>query len=169
MNIAPGSLVSLNVRLYDAQGRLLESSGAPLVYLHGAGDIFAGIERALEGQSTGFRTSVWLEPEDAFGDDDPSLLHLVPVAALGDAVELDMRFEGLPGKPPDGRIYRVIDLADEVAVLDGNHPLAGQALRFDIEVAGVEAASEDMRAAAERPEVPEFLGVGEHGIGSTRH
>jgi FKBP-type peptidyl-prolyl cis-trans isomerase SlyD len=171
MKISPGCLVSLKVRMFDAQGELLEDSGErPLVYLHGADDIFAGIEAALEGQQTGFSTSVHLEPEDAFGDDDASLLHLVPVKDLGQDVDLGMKFEGVPGGPADGRIYTVIDLADEVAVLDGNHPLAGRALRFDLTVVGVEAASEGMLADAGRGEVPAFLGVGSHGgDGQTRH
>lgn len=162
MNIAAGTLVSLNVRMYDAQGELLEASEAPLTYLHGVGDIFPKIEQALEGQAAGHRASVRLEPEDAFGDDDPTLLHLVPQAQLGTDVEVGMRFEGVPGRPSDGRIYRVIDIADQVAVLDGNHPLAGRALRFDLEVVAVESAGAALQEA-ERTAVPELLRVGERG------
>ncbi len=173
MKIAAGCLVSLNVKMFDAQGELMEQSEAPLVYLHGAGDIFPKIEQALEGQATGYATTVWLEPEDAFGDDDASLLHLVPVAKLGKDVDLGMQFEGVPGQPQDGRIYRVVDLTDDVAVLDGNHPLAGRALRFDLEVISVESASDEERSAAERGdasvEVPDFLRVGEHGGNATHH
>jgi FKBP-type peptidyl-prolyl cis-trans isomerase SlyD len=168
MKITAGHLVSLQVKMYDAQSELLEESEVPLVYLHGTGDIFPKIEQALEGQGTGFATSVWLEPEDAFGDDDASLLHLVPVAKLGKDVDLGMQFEGVPGQPPDGRLYRVVDLTDDVAVLDGNHPLAGRALRFDVEVVGVEPATDAVREA-ERADVPDFLRVGEHGGSSTRH
>ncbi len=173
MKIAPGSLVSLHVKMFDAQGELMEESDTPLVYLHGTGDIFPKIEQALEGQEAGFATTVWLEPEDAFGDDDAGLLHLVPVDKLGKDVDLGMQFEGVPGQPQDGRIYRVVDLTDDVAVLDGNHPLAGRALRFDVKVTSVESASDELRAAAERgdvpTEVPEFLRVGEHGGNATRH
>ncbi|MCA3219139.1 MAG: peptidylprolyl isomerase [Burkholderiales bacterium] len=168
MKITAGHLVSLQVKMYDAQGELMEESEVPLVYLHGAGDIFPKIEQALEGQETGFATSVWLEPEDAFGDDDVRLLHLVALAKLGKDVDLGMQFEGVPGQPQDGRLYRVVDLTDDVAVLDGNHPLAGRALRFDVEVVGVEPATEAMRDA-DRAEVPDFLRVGEHGGSSTRH
>jgi FKBP-type peptidyl-prolyl cis-trans isomerase SlyD len=171
MKIARGCLVSLKVRMFDAQGELLEESGErPLVYLHGADDIFPRIEAALEGQETGFSTSLRLEPEEAFGDDDASLLHLVPLKDLGQDVDIGMTFEGVPGRPADGRIYTVVDLTDDVAVLDGNHPLAGRALRFDLDVVGVEPAAEAMLVDAERPEVPAFLGVGSHGSDSgTRH
>ena len=171
MKIVPGCLVSLKVRLFDAQGELLEDSGErPLVYLHGADDIFPRIEAALEGQQTGYRTSVHLEPEEAFGDDDASLLHLVPLKDLGQDVDLGMKFEGVPGRSADGRIYTVVDLTDEVAVLDGNHPLAGRALRFEVEVVGVEPATEEMLADAGRADLPAFLQVGTHAADSdTRH
>jgi FKBP-type peptidyl-prolyl cis-trans isomerase SlyD len=170
MKIEAGCLVSLKVRLFDAQGELLEESDRPLVYLHGASDIFPRIEQALAGHEAGYATSVQLEPEDAFGDDDPELLHLVPLAKLGQDVDLGMRFEGLPGGPADGRVYTVVDLTDDVAVLDGNHPLAGRALRFDLTVVGVERATEDMLAEAARGDVPPFLRVGAHGgDGHTHH
>jgi FKBP-type peptidyl-prolyl cis-trans isomerase SlyD len=154
MKIAAGCLVSLKVRMFDAQGHLLEESGAPIVYLHGAGDVFARIEAALEGQQPGFRASLFLEPHDAFGDFDPGLVHLVDTDALGGHVEVGMRFEGLPGHD-DGRIYVVTDVAEGKAVLDGNHPLAGRALRFEVEVVDVEPAG----AQAAMTEVPDFLRV----------
>jgi FKBP-type peptidyl-prolyl cis-trans isomerase SlyD len=137
MKISAGCLVSLKVRLFDAQGELLDESGErPLVYLHGGDDIFPRIEAALDGQESGYATSVYLQPEDAFGDDDASLLHVVPLKLLGQDVDLGMKVEGVPGQPADGRIYTVIDLTDDVVVLDGNHPLAGRALRVDVEVLG---------------------------------
>ena len=158
MKIEEGCLVSLDVSMFDAQGNLLEKSEAPLVYLHGAHDIFPRIEASLAGQEAGYRTTVQLEPEDAFGDADESLIHLVECDKLGANVEVGMRYEGLPGRP-DHRIYTVTDVAEGMAVLDGNHPLAGWALRFDLHVRGVERASEEERAGAERPRPPEFLRV----------
>jgi FKBP-type peptidyl-prolyl cis-trans isomerase SlyD len=101
---------------------------------------------------------VQLEPEDAFGDADTSLVHLVECDKLGANVEIGMRYEGLPDRH-DGRIYTVTDVAEGMAVLDGNHPLAGWALRFDLHVRGVERASEDEVAAAQRPQPPDFLRV----------
>jgi FKBP-type peptidyl-prolyl cis-trans isomerase SlyD len=158
VQIEDGCLVSLDVSMYDAQGQLLEKTEAPLVYLHGAGDIFPRIEAALAGQEEGFRTRVVLEPEDAFGNADASLVHLLDCRKLGPKVEIGMRYEGLP-QAPDGRIYTVTDIAEGMAVLDGNHPLAGWALVFDLQVRRVERASDDELAAAERPSVPEFLRV----------
>lgn len=156
--IEDGCLVSLDVSMYDAQGQLLERTESPLVYLHGAGDIFARVEAALAGHEAGYRTSVMLEPEDAFGDADASLVHLVDCRRLGPKVEAGMRYEGLPGRA-DGRIYTVTDVAEGMAVLDGNHPLAGYALRFDLAVRSVQRASEEELAAARRPQPPGFLRV----------
>jgi FKBP-type peptidyl-prolyl cis-trans isomerase SlyD len=158
LKIEDGCLVSLDVSMFDAQGQLLERTDAPLVYLHGAGDVFPLIEAALAGREAGFCTSVMLEPEDAFGDADASLVHLVECRKLGPKVEVGMRYEGLPGRA-DGRIYTVTDVAEGMAVLDGNHPLAGYALRFDLTVRGIERASEEELAAAQRPQPPEFLRV----------
>jgi len=159
MKIEPGCLVSLDVSMFDAQGQLLEKTSTPLVYLHGAGDIFPHIEAALADHGPGHRTTVMLEPEDAFGAADAALVHLVECRVLGPKVEVGMRYEGLPGRAADGRIYTVTDIAEGMAVLDGNHPLAGWALRFDVHVRSVERASYDELAAAERPQPPEFLRV----------
>lgn len=156
MKIAAGNLVSLDVKMYDGQGNLLEASADPLVYLHGSNDIFPAIEQALEGQEEGFETALVLEPPDTFGDDDPGLLHLVPRAALGEHVRIGMKVEGVPGQPKDGRIYTITDLTDTVAVLDGNHPLAGRTLRFALKVLAVEGASADELEQAES-QAPDFL------------
>src|SRR5262249_51692978 len=143
--------------MYDAQGNLLEASSDPLVYLHGANDIFPAIERALEGREPGYETALRLEPHDAFGEDDPGLLHLVPRSTLGEHVKIGMKIEGVPGKPRDGRVYTVTDLTDSIAVLDGNHPLAGRALRFELKVRSVAQATDDEIEQADAPGVPDFL------------
>lgn len=157
MRVAPGMLVSLQVKMFDAQGNLLEANDAPLVYLHGANDIFPAVERALEGKAVGDELSLRLEPEEAFGEFDAQLVHVVERSRIGRDATVGMRIEGLPGAAADARIYRVTDIAEDVAVLDGNHPLAGMALRFDIKVLGVQAASAEELAQAEAPQVPEFL------------
>lgn len=159
VEIENGCLVSLDVSMFDAQGGLLEKTESPLVYLHGEGDIFPRIEEALAGLASGDRTSVTLQPQEAFGDADASRVHLVECRKLGPRVEVGMRYEGLPGQEADGHIYTVTDVADGMAVLDGNHPLAGWALRFDLHVRRVERASDDELAAAQRPQPPDFLRV----------
>lgn len=159
MKITDGALVSLDVSMYDAQGNLLESSDAPLTYLHGHEDIFARIEQALAGQDAGAHLQLQLEPEDAFGDYDPELVVLAPVAELGDEVSVGLRVEATGPDGGDPCFFTITDIADGMAVLDGNHPLAGMALRFDIRVLDVRAATDEELAEAERVRVPDFLAV----------
>jgi len=156
MKIDEGSLVSLDVSLYDAQGNLLEQSEEPLVYLAGHDDILPGIEAALMGKQAGDKVMLQLEPEEAFGDYDPGLVLLVPVEELGEGVATGMRVDG-ESAGSSGRIFTITDIAEGMAVLDGNHPLAGLALRFDIEVVEVRPATANELAEADEPRLPDFL------------
>jgi len=136
--------VTVRYRLFDAQGDALEPMERELTYLQGGyGSVFPGIEHALAGRASGYSTSVRLEPEDSFGDYDPELVRLAPRARFPDDLEVGMTFEGVPGEEDDddGLMYIVTDISDEAVVLDANHPLAGMALRFDVRVVGVRAAS----------------------------
>jgi FKBP-type peptidyl-prolyl cis-trans isomerase SlyD len=161
MKIDQGALVSLDVTMYDAQGILLEHSEEPLVYLHGHDDLFPRVEDALAGKEAGARVALQLEPEEAFGDYDPSLVMLMALDDLGEGVEVGMRVEGDGGEGDAGRIFTITDIAEGMAVLDGNHPLAGFALRFDITVLEVRAASPEELADADSLRLPEFLRLAE--------
>jgi FKBP-type peptidyl-prolyl cis-trans isomerase SlyD len=163
MVIENGCWVTLRYRLFDLQGEPVEDRPRELRYLHGGyGFVFAGVEAALAGRSAGSSLSIVLEPEDHFGDYDADLIELVPVERLPEEVEIGMSLDALPGgadvgdhvgdRDPDDdsletvddeRVWTITDIAEGVAVLDANHPLAGLALRFEIEVIEVELASED--------------------------
>jgi FKBP-type peptidyl-prolyl cis-trans isomerase SlyD len=126
--------VDVRVAVYDAQGVEL-SAPAETRYLHGGyGGLLEGLERALEGKAAGESVSVQLEPEDAFGDYDAELLRLEPAERYGEGVAAGMEVE------EEGGLYVVTDIADGKVVLDGNHPLAGIALRFSVEVLAVRNA-----------------------------
>jgi FKBP-type peptidyl-prolyl cis-trans isomerase SlyD len=126
--------VSLRVAMHDAQGVEL-SAAAETSYLHGGyGGLLAGLERAVEGKAPGETVRVQLEPEDAFGDYDADLLRLEPAERYGEGIAAGMQVE------EDGSLYLVTDVADGKVVLDGNHPLAGMALRFVLEVLAVRTA-----------------------------
>ena len=161
MKIDQGALVSLDITMYDAQGILLEHSEEPLVYLHGHDDLFPRVEEALAGKEAGARVALQLEPEEAFGDYDPALVLLMPLDNLGPGVEVGMRVEGDGAEGTAGRIFTITDIAEGMAVLDGNHPLAGFALRFDITVLEVRAASPEELADADSPRLPELLRLAE--------
>ena len=142
--VGEGRWVSLRYRLYDSTTQALEDHDREETYLHGGfGHLFPKIEEILEGRQIGEQVSVYLEPEDAFGDYDPELLHIAPRDHFPDELETGMDFEGIPGGEADGIIYTVTDIAGETVVVDGNHPLAGIAIRFDLEVTGVRPATEE--------------------------
>ena len=147
MKIAKNTVVTVNYTLSDAQNNVLEDDGEPIVYLHGGYDnTLPAIENALEGQEVGCSVTIQVEPEDAFGEYDAELIKIEPRDRLPSPLEVGMHFEGVPdGADSDAEsvIYVVTDIADDKVVLDGNHPLAGMALRFVLNVTEVRGATQD--------------------------
>lgn len=168
MKIAKNTVVTVHYKLSDAQGNLIEEGTEPMVYLHGGyQNTLPKIEEALEGQDVGFQTTIQVEPEDAFGEYDASLIKVEPRNRLPEPLEIGMQFEGTPeGDDADGEalIFTVTDIADDKVVLDGNHPLAGVALRFTLDVAGVRAAS-DEEVAHQHVHGPHGHGHHDEGMG----
>jgi FKBP-type peptidyl-prolyl cis-trans isomerase SlyD len=119
------------------------------------------VEAALAGKESGARVALQLEPEEAFGEYDPALVLLMPLDNLGEGVEVGMKVEGDGGQGVPGRIFTITDIAEGMAVLDGNHPLAGLALRFDITVVDVREVSPEELAEADAPRLPDFLRLAE--------
>jgi FKBP-type peptidyl-prolyl cis-trans isomerase SlyD len=133
----------VEIEIEDAQGEPIHSSDAPLSYLHGGyGGVFEALEQALEGKQAGDVVQVQLEPEEAFGEYDAELVRVEPRSRYGDGLEAGMEIEDAFGEE-EPRMYIVTDLAGDKAVLDGNHPLAGIALRFTCKVLTVRDATED--------------------------
>jgi FKBP-type peptidyl-prolyl cis-trans isomerase SlyD len=178
MKISKNTIVSLRYKLTDAQNNVIEEPEAPMVYLHGGYDgTFPKIESALDGQDVGYETTLQLDPGDAFGEYDPELLKIEPRTRFPDPLEVGMQFEGVPdaddfsndteqvrdviddGDEDDhsALIYTVTDVAENQVVLDGNHPLAGMALRFWLQVEEVRIATDD--------EIQNRLPQGAEGLG----
>ena len=154
MRVSKDAVVSLDVEISDLWGNLIQRSGEPVQYLHGGyGNLFLAVEALLEGKSAGDRVATRLEPKDAFGDYDEKLLRVEPRAKFPEGLEVGMRFEG-DGADDADRIYTVTDIAEGKVVLDGNHPLAGMALKFSCRVAAVRpaTAAEIANGAADDPE-----------------
>ena len=162
MKIQKNTIVSLRYKLTDAQNNVIEEPDSPMVYLHGGYEgTFPKIEALLDGQDIGYEATIQLEPNEAFGEYDPELLKIEPRARFPEPLEVGMQFEGVPEADADSDdatqeagaedddadaeplIYTVTDVADNQVVLDGNHPLAGMALRFWVQVEDVRAATED--------------------------
>ncbi len=146
MRITPPCVVSLTWRLQDAQGGLIDELAEPVEFFYGGDDLLPKVEEAIAGQDAGFETSLHLEPEHAFGDYDPALVFFEERSALPEGVDVGMQFEGVPegavtqGMPPEA-IYTVTEAYPTHVVLDGNHPLAGIALRLQLTVRDVREAS----------------------------
>jgi FKBP-type peptidyl-prolyl cis-trans isomerase SlyD len=148
MKIAKNTVVTVDYKLSDAQNNLIEDGRQPMVYLHGDYEnTLPKIEEELDGKEVGYASTIQIEPEDAFGEYDPALVKVEPRNRLPEPLEVGMQFEGMPdGSDEEGEeamIFTVTDIADDKVVLDGNHPLAGMALRFELSVADVRAATDE--------------------------
>lgn len=142
MEIAKNTVVTLNYTVKDPDGNMIDDGHHPLVYLHGGYDgIFTVIEEALHGKKTGDNLQVKLLPEDAFGEFDEELVLVEDASLFPDNIEVGMSFERVGEDGEEEMIYRITDIADGKVVVDGNHPLAGTALIFDITVKSVRQAS----------------------------
>ena len=148
MQISAPCVVSLTWRLADAQGVEIDELADPLEFFCGGEDLLAKVEEALAGQETGYATTLHLEPEHAFGDYDPELVFFEARSIFPEALEPGMQFDGPPPGAKtaglaDDAIYTVTEVYPKHVVLDGNHPLAGIALRLALTVVDVRAATED--------------------------
>jgi len=149
MEITEQCVVALTWTLKDTLGEELDVLDEPVEFLVGGNDLFARIEEALQGHGVGATLSLHLEPEDAFGDFQEQLLFLEPRALFPAELEEGMTFEGsaLPQgcnpEAPRDALYTVSEIYPEHVVLDGNHPLAGIAIRLHLKVCGVREATEE--------------------------
>jgi FKBP-type peptidyl-prolyl cis-trans isomerase SlyD len=127
----------MRVEVHDAQDVLL-SDPSEITYLHGGyGHVPAALERTLEGKGAGESVHVQLEPEQAFGEYDAELLRVEPAERYGEGITVGAEVE------EGDRLYTVTDIAGGSVVLDGNHPLAGMALRFSCVILSIRSATED--------------------------
>ena len=161
MLIAANKAVSIDYTLTNDAGEVIDSSagGAPLVYLHGAGNIIAGLEKALVGKQVGDELDVSVEPEEAYGEYSAELVAVLDRAMFEgvDELEVGMQFHA---SAPDGgmQVVTIRDIEGNDVTVDGNHPLAGQRLSFDVKVVQVREAS------------PEEIAHGHiHGEGGHHH
>jgi len=141
--IGKNSVVGINYTLTNDEGEVMDSSEGrgPLVYLHGAQNLIQGLEQQLAGKTVGACFKATIAPADAYGESDPSLVQTLPRDMFRgvDNIEVGMSFTA---QGPQGQQHIVVTAisGDEVTV-DGNHPMAGKTLHFDVEVISVREAS----------------------------
>lgn len=141
-------VVALTWTLKDTLGEELDTLEEPVEFLVGGSDLLAKIEEALQGHEPGDRLDLHLEPEDAFGDYDETLVFLEPRTIFPKELQEGMTFEQLPPGAtskdlPQAALFTVTEIYPEHVVLDANHPLAGIALRLHLKVEGVREATEE--------------------------
>jgi FKBP-type peptidyl-prolyl cis-trans isomerase SlyD len=141
MNISKDTVVTLQYKVSEANGLLIEAPKEPMVYLHGGYEnTLPKIEAALEGKQKGDEVVLNLEPQDGFGQRDEALLRTIPKSEFPPGVKVGGQLEGRTdaGEP---HVFHVVKIKGDKVLLDGNHPLAGKQLRFQLKVIGVRTAS----------------------------
>jgi FKBP-type peptidyl-prolyl cis-trans isomerase SlyD len=151
MLIRKDAWVVLDYVLYDEDGDVLEATddeeGRPLGFVWGYGFLVPGLERALEGMKAGDTKEVVIPPEEGYGARDEALEHWVDRADFPEELEVDDEFAA---ESEDGEeiTLRVVEIEGDAVLVDANHPLAGETLRFEVMVRAVRPATPDEIAAA---------------------
>ncbi|MBT7258101.1 MAG: peptidylprolyl isomerase [Porticoccaceae bacterium] len=144
MSIKDNSAVSFHYSLADDEGQQLDSSAGkePLAYLHGAGNIIPGLENALTGKAVGDSMTVAVSAAEGYGEVQQELIQDVPRTSFQgiEQIEVGMQFEAQTGQ--GGTVpVTVTAVTDETVTVDGNHPLAGKNLNFDVSIEAVRDAT----------------------------
>jgi len=145
MQITANKVVTINYTLRDDTDTIIDSAQeGDFAYLHGASNIISGLEKALEGKSVDDELSVSIEPADAYGEHNPDMTQVVPremFGAEGD-IQVNQQFHAAS---PDGQeiVVTVKAVDDENITVDGNHPLAGITLHFEVKVVDIRDASDE--------------------------
>ena len=147
MKVAQNAVVVIDYTLKDNVGEVIDSSegAGPLAYLHGAGNIVEGLEEALEGKEAGADVQASIEPEKAYGERHEDMKQEVPKELFGgvENIEAGMQFQSETDQGPV--LVTVVEVTDEIVTVDGNHPLAGVHLNFDVTIREVrEATAEEL-------------------------
>jgi FKBP-type peptidyl-prolyl cis-trans isomerase SlyD len=145
MQISKNAAVSIHYTLKNDQGEIIDSSAEsdPLVYLHGQGGIITGLENALGGKNIGDKFSVRLEPADAYGELSEDMIQVIHRDMFDgiDSLEVGMQFHAAVNS--GSGIVTIVKIDGDDITIDGNHPMAGQALNFDVEVVDVREATQE--------------------------
>lgn len=147
MKVAENAVVVIDYTLKDNAGEVIDSSegAGPLAYLHGAGNIVEGLEEALAGKEAGAEVQASIEPTKAYGERHEDMKQEVPKELFGgvENIEAGMQFQSETDQGPV--LVTVVEVTDEMVTVDGNHPLAGVHLNFDVTIREVrEATAEDL-------------------------
>ena len=147
MQITSGSVVVFDYTLTDDDKDIIDSSvgSEPLAYIQGEGQIVPGLEKAMEGKKAGDSFKISIAPEEAYGLHDPENISVVPADQIEGGEELEegmqLHTEGEFGE----QTVMITKIVGNEVTIDGNHPLAGMTLHFDIKIREVRPATDEER------------------------
>jgi len=143
MTISQDKVVTIDYTLKNAKGDVLDSSEGqePLIYLHGAENIVPGLERELEGKTIGDALQAVVAPADGYGVRNDELVGAVPREMFESDMELEVGMSFQAETDQGVQVVNIVALTDEEVTVDGNHPLAGETLHFDVTVCAVRDAT----------------------------
>ncbi len=151
MKIAKDSVVTISYRLRDSEGNIRDTTEdkEPLCYIHGSEQLIQGVEKNLDGKVAGEKVVFTVGPEDAYGYRNEDLIHDISFEQFEDPhqLEVGMEFEAQTEFGPI--IVQIISIEEDIVIVDGNHPLAGEELEFEIDIIDVREATETELASGE--------------------
>jgi FKBP-type peptidyl-prolyl cis-trans isomerase SlyD len=148
MKIEKDKVVSIDYTLTDSESEVIDSSegGAPLSYLHGNGNLVPGLEKALEGKTTGESLKVSIPPEEGYGARDDQKMGEIPRSAFTGAPDVQPGMQFQARGPQGTQTVTVVAVENDTVIVDGNHPLAGETLNFDVTVREIrDATAEELQ------------------------
>lgn len=145
MQISTGKVVSIDYTLTNDNKEVIDTSegGEPLVYLQGVGQIIPGLEKELEGKKTGDALKVKIAPENGYGVRDDAKIVQVSRKQIQGEEELKEGMQLQASGPQGHQVVTITKIAGDEVTIDGNHPLAGQTLHFDVTVRDVRDATKE--------------------------
>jgi FKBP-type peptidyl-prolyl cis-trans isomerase SlyD len=143
MQATQGMVVTMHYTLTDDDGQVLDSSsgGDPLSYLHGHGNIIRGLEQVLEGNAAGFQSKVTIEAGDGYGERRDDMIVTASRDQFDPAMELKSGLQVMAEGPNGPVVFTIDEVTETEVTLDGNHPLAGKRLHFEVEITDIRKAS----------------------------
>ena len=145
MTIKQDSVVTMHYTLKDDAGSVIDrsSEGQPLTYLHGRGNLIPGLERELQGKKAGDKLNVTIAPAEGYGDYDEKLVQQIPRRSLKGISKVTPGMQLRAQTAHGSRTVTVTKVTGDLVSLDGNHPLAGKNLNFEVEITDVREATEE--------------------------
>ncbi len=145
MQISNNTAVTIHYTLTSDTGEEIDSTrgSEPMVYLHGNNNIIGGLEKALHSKNAGDKVNVRVEPSDAYGEYNDQMVQVISRAMFDGIDQLSVGMQFHAAVNSDSGVVTITKIDGDEITIDSNHPLAGQALNFDVEIVNVRLATKD--------------------------